>query len=287
MRKSKKINISTVFVIIILLCSIGAAGFFGYKTLYDEISHKQARDEYQNITVEYTKPVSLIKTEIAPEETAPLYPERDIDWNALKGINKDYIGWLYFPFTGNDEEHSFTIDYPMVYENYKNQYLRTTFEGEYNPAGAIFMDIMSNPSFYGYNDIIYGHHMRDNSMFGALELVHQMDDLDYLKENPQFLYVYTDTACHVYTLIGYEQVKSSDNIAYAVAYDNKAYDQIKDHIKSLDTYMESDLFTWKGRPEILNLSTCDGGVGTNKRFILHFAKIRAYPYADNGEAAHD
>ena len=278
MKKSHKISVSTIIVIMILLCSIGAAGYFGYIALSDELSHKKARQEYQTITAEYTKPVNIVEKEIAPEETAPLYPERDIDYDALKDTNKDYIGWLYFPFIGNDEEHSFTIDYPIVYENYKNQYLRTTFEGESNSAGAIFMDMMSNPSFFGYNDIIYGHHMRDNSMFGTLELVHEMDDLNYLKENPQFLYVYTKTACHVYTLVGYEQVKNSNTIAYAVAYDSKAYDEIKEHVKSLNTYMASHLFTWKGRPEILNLSTCDGSTGTSERFILHFIKIRAYAY---------
>ena len=117
MKKSRKISISTIIVIIILLCSIGAAGYFGYKVISDKISHKKAREEYQTITVEYTKPVNIVEKEIAPEETAPLYPERDIDYDALKDTNKDYIGWLYFPFIGNDEEHSFTIDYPIVYEN--------------------------------------------------------------------------------------------------------------------------------------------------------------------------
>ena len=84
MKKSRKISVSTVIVIIILLCSIGAAGYFGYIALSDELSHKKARQEYQTITVEYTKPVNIVEKEIAPEETAPLYPERDIDYDALR-----------------------------------------------------------------------------------------------------------------------------------------------------------------------------------------------------------
>lgn len=277
-KKSHRSGIGILPVALLLICSIGFAVYFGYLTIKDISEHNKAKEEYQTITLDFTKPIETVKTTDLPEETVPLYPVRDIDYASLKSQNKDYIGWLYFPFIGNDEEHSFTVDYPVVYENYRNQYLRTTFDGKHNTGGCIFMDNKSNPSFYGYNDIIYGHHMRDNSMFGNLEIIHQMDDLDYLKDNPQFLYIYTKTACHVYVMVGYEQTDSG-NFSYNAAYDNKAYDQIKDYIKSLDTYMNYDCFTWAGRPEILNLSTCDSAVsGGKQRFIVHFVKVMAYEY---------
>lgn len=277
-KEKSKTNPIPIIALIICIIALGTAGVLGYFYYTDYATHKEARDEYDQLTTEYTKPASIWSVESAPDMNLNLYPERDVDWYGLKAVNPDYIGWMYFSFTGNDEEHSFTLDYPIVYETYKNQYLRTTFEGQSNSAGCIFMDMYSNPSFYGYNDIIYGHHMRDDSMFGALELVHEMDDLDYIKAHPQYLYVYTKTACHKYILVAYEQVNNSNNIAYGVAHENETYDQLKDNIKSLDTYMPSDEFTWVGRPELLNLSTCDGPSGTSKRFILHFVKIMAYSY---------
>lgn len=279
--KNKSSGYSIIFIFILIL-TLAAAGILGWMTYQDYHTHKAARTEYINVINENVSPTEtanvIAKAITQMDADMPLYPERDIDWYELKETNKDYIGWLYFPFFGVTEADSFTLDYPIVYEHYANQYLRTTFEGTSNTAGCIFMDVKSNPSFFGYNDIIYGHHMRDKSMFGALEKVHQMDNLEYLKENPQYLYVYTKTACHKYVLVAYEQVENSNNIAYGVASENSTYDQLKENIRGLDTYMPSNDFTWKGRPEILNLSTCDGPSGTSKRFILHFVKIMAYEY---------
>ena len=257
-----------------------SGGGFGWITYHDYHKHKIARTEYAQIMNDNVSPsdTRIAKAITQMNQDTPLYPKRNINWYALKKDNADYIGWLYFPFFGNSDKNSFEIDYPIVYETYSNQYLHTTFEGKHNNAGSIFMDMKSNPSFFGYSDIIYGHHMRDDSMFGHLEDIHKMNDLKHLKENPQYLYIYTKTACHKYILVAYEQVKNSKNIAYGVASDNATYDKLKKNIRSLSTYMLSGDFTWKGRPEILNLSTCDGPAGTDKRFLLHFVKIMAYEY---------
>lgn len=279
MKTSKKNNMSTILLIILLLISACATAYFGYITYTDETARKKANDDYKTLTVNYAPPVQKPQTTNVPGEMPEFYPIRNINHTELKQQNNDYIGWLYFAFIGNDEDHTFTIDYPIVYEKQTNQYLKTGFDKEYNINGSVFMDKLSNPSFFGYSDILYGHHMRDGSMFGKLELIHEMNDIDYLKEHPQFLYVYTKTACHKYALVGYEQLTTSNSFGYNVAYDNKAYDLIKEHIMSLDTYIESDNFTWTGRPEILNLSTCDGDrAGTNERFLLHFVKVMAYAY---------
>lgn len=279
MKTSKKSNTSTILLIMLLLISACATAYFGYIAYTDEAARKKANDDYKTLTVNYAPPVQKQQIANIPGEMPEFYPVRNINHAELKQQNNDYIGWLYFAFIGNDEDHTFTIDYPIVYEQKTNQYLKTGFDKEYNINGSVFMDKLSNPSFFGYSDILYGHHMRDGSMFGKLELIHEMNDIDYLKENPQFLYVYTKTACHKYALVGYEQLTTSNSFGYNVAYDNKAYDLIKKHIMSLDTYIESDNFTWTGRPEILNLSTCDGDrAGTNERFLLHFVKVMAYAY---------
>lgn len=277
MKKVKKSGHPVLIILCIL--SLGCAVCFGLMAYKDLSARKKANEDYQTLTVRYAPPVQTVKTADLPEETVSFYPVRDIDHGALKKQNNDYIGWLYFPFLGKDEEHSFTIDYPVVYEQKTNQYLRADFDKEYSINGSVFMDKSSNPSFFGYSDILYGHHMRDGSMFGMLEKIHEMDDLSYLTEKPQFLYVYTKTACHKYVMVGYEQTNTSNSFGYSVAYDNKAYDLIKEHIMSLDTYIGSEEFTWRGRPEILNLSTCDGDrAGTSDRFLVHFVKVMAYDY---------
>ena len=279
MKKPKKGNTGTILIVLLLIISAGFTAYFGYITYTDMSARQKANADYQTLKVNYAPLVEKQSITNIPGDMPDFYPIRNINHAELKQQNNDYIGWLYFAFIGNDKDHTFNIDYPIVYEQKKNQYLKTGFDKEYNIDGSVFMDKLSNPSFFGYSDILYGHHMRDDSMFGKLELIHEMNDIDYLKENPQFLYVYTKTACHKYALVGYEQLTTSNSFGYNVAYDNKAYDLIKEHIMSLDTYIESENFTWKGRPEILNLSTCDGDrAGTNDRFLLHFVKVMAYVY---------
>lgn len=269
----KKTNI---IIAILLALSISIAGAAGYMLYTDRAWHKKAADEYTEI-----KNRNITETTAVSDNGMNIlkpYPEREIDFASLKKENPDCIGWIYFPFTGSSDEYSFTIDYPVAYEHTYNQYLKTTFTGEHNGAGCIFMDNESNPSLYGYNDFIYGHHMRDGSMFGSLEKIHEMDDLAYIQAHPQYMYIYTPTACHKYIMIAYEQVKSSKDKAYGIATEDSLYDECLDNIKSLGTFMDSDEIAWDGRPELMNLSTCDGPLGTKKRFIVHFAEIMAYSY---------
>ena len=88
----------------------------------------------------------------------PEAPE-PIDFNALKAINGDAAAWLRCPGTG--------IDYPVVQGENNSHYLRRLITGEYNAAGTLFIDCRNRP-FTDRNTVIYGHNMRDKSMFWTL-----------------------------------------------------------------------------------------------------------------------
>jgi sortase B len=85
------------------------------------------------------------------------------DWDALRAINPDIVGWIYVPNS--------PINYPIVQSTDNTKYLDTAFDGSngwFSSAGTIFLDAKNNAQFQDRDSLIYGHHMRDGSMFAAI-----------------------------------------------------------------------------------------------------------------------
>ena len=83
-----------------------------------------------------------------------------IDVQMLQTINPDYACWLYCPDS--------PIDYPVVQGEDNSYYLKRLFNGERNAAGTLFIDFRNLPGFQDPNTLIYGHHMRNGSMFKSI-----------------------------------------------------------------------------------------------------------------------
>lgn len=79
---------------------------------------------------------------------------------SLAGMNSDFAGWITIAGT--------SVDYPVVRGDDNIRYLFTTFTGTDNPAGAIFMDHRLTRGFDEPVCVLYGHNMRDGSMFAPL-----------------------------------------------------------------------------------------------------------------------
>ena len=80
--------------------------------------------------------------------------------SGLIEINPDYVGWITIDGT--------VIDYPVVRGTDNNHYLDVTFAGKKNPAGAIFIDYRNALGFDSAVCIMYGHNMKNGTMFAAL-----------------------------------------------------------------------------------------------------------------------
>ena len=95
----------------------------------------------------------------------------------LSGINPDFIGWIYIEGV---------LDYPVVRGRDNDRYLNVTFKGTNNPSGAIFMDHRNSKGFDDPVCVLFGHNMRDGSMFKAL---HKYSSKGFLEEHPDILIV--------------------------------------------------------------------------------------------------
>ena len=127
------------------------------------LEYRAGTQEYDRIR-EYVKEDPQQETEESLEGQAvdrPVPPE--VDWESLKAINPDIIAWLQIEGT--------QISYPVMKGTDNDYYLHHTFEKNYNSAGSIFIEYTNSSDFQDCNTIIYGHNMRNGSMFGTAQKV--------------------------------------------------------------------------------------------------------------------
>ena len=96
-------------------------------------------------------------------------PEKDdsVSFEQLQAQNPEVIGWLHVYGT--------KIDYPFTQAEDNSKYVNTDVMGEYALSGSLFLDCMNAPDFSNFNNIIYGHHMEKELMFG--DLGHYEDEM--------------------------------------------------------------------------------------------------------------
>lgn len=129
----------------------------------DFVSYKTAQREYEGINSLIDLPVETKdhkeETQYSSKVSNNEATRSDIE--KLYDINPDFAGILSIPSLG--------LTYPVVQGTDNEKYLHYTFEGRKNPAGCLFMDHKNNRSFTDDNTVVYGHNMKDGSMFGSLK----------------------------------------------------------------------------------------------------------------------
>lgn len=112
-----------------------------------------------------------------------------IDFDALKKINPDVVSWITIPGTN--------IDYPILQGKDNNQYLHKDMEGRDSAAGTIFLDHGDKADLSSRHNIIYGHHMKNGTMFKDIV---KYKDQQYFDEH-QDITIYTpDREIHLKAL---------------------------------------------------------------------------------------
>lgn len=155
-----KICFLFIFSCILIICAVNI--------FYDIYNVKQQDDIID----------SLIEVgEITLPEDSDEFPK--IDFEKLKEVNKDIVGWIIIEGT--------QVNYPIVKGSDNSYYLSHSYDKSYNVYGSIFMDYKANSHFNNLNTFLYGHYTSNGSMFG--ELKKYMDD-SFHEEHP-FFYIFT------------------------------------------------------------------------------------------------
>ena len=112
-----------------------------------------------------------------------------IDFEALREVNPDIVAWVKIPGT--------RIDDPVVQAEDNETYLHRSFEGKESSAGAIYLDCDSDSDLLGMHSILYGHHMRNGSMFA--EIV-KFKEESFFKDHREVILYLPERELHLKTI---------------------------------------------------------------------------------------
>ncbi|NEX02708.1 MULTISPECIES: class B sortase [Pseudobutyrivibrio] len=214
--------------------------------LFIYMGYQKSNDLYNNLNEKY---VNLSET------NQQWYDMMDVDVSSLQAINPDVIGWLYVE--GTD------ISYPILYSGDDDKYLRMTMDGESATAGSIFLEGYNLPNFADSHNVIYGHNMRNLSMFGSLKF-YKTDD-NYLQEHKYFQIITADKK-YRYEIFSYFDTDAASWV-YGVPYSDS--DEFGDYISELLNHSYKDIEIGKdltSKDKVTTLSTCST---SGRRFTVH------------------
>lgn len=251
-QKKKKLKILDIIVVGGLSCIFLFSAWKLYGTMHE---YQEAENEYvalqEYVTVNETEEVSV---EVSEEQHE--IPELLIDFDLLTDLNEDVIGWLYIPILD--------ISYPVVQGEDNSYYLKRTFTGEVNSSGSIFMDWESNAELKDRNTFIYGHNMKNGSMFGSLKRFRKEEGL--CAQNPNIFY-YSKNADYQFQIFSY-YLTTVGSPTYYTVYANKDYDEYIERVIRLSEYEKANEMDFADRANLLTLSTCSG-MNSKYRLVVH------------------
>ncbi len=262
-RKYSKTSLKTkaIGITVISLCAILAlgSGFFMVRDLnqytesagiYDELAENVKLPE-QNEAPEETEG----EAETDREDSNVVLPS--VDFDALRENGPDIIGWLNLPDT--------VINYPVTQTDDNEYYLHHLYDGTYNKVGCLFADYENKADFSDRNTIIYGHNMRDGSMFAALN---EYDEQSYFDTHKQMYLVTPEGGylCEVFTaFVAKPSESGSDTSPWCLSWkDDGAYTTWLTAMAERSV-VETDV-TVTSSDKVLTLSTCTPGGAS--RFIV-------------------
>ena len=253
-KKAKKKKNKMIFIAIGTVAGVAAVACAAFG-ISRYLAEQNAGDDYiairDDVKDETTEPPDTTEETDTPVEIP-------IDFDALKERNPDVYAWITVPDTN--------IDYPILHRDSDNSYyLNHTIDNEEKIEGAIFTENYNNTDFEDPNTLIYGHDMRNGSMFQNL-LNYQ--DREYFDEHRDIV-IYTPDAIRHYTVFAaypYDDrhILQSFNFALPSVYQQylDMVFSIRDMSSIIDTSM--DVGT---DDKIITLSTCYGNQH-DKRFLV-------------------
>lgn len=246
-RKSRKARRKNMILNVILVAAIVVFCVSAFKLLQIGKGYKDGQSEYEKV-----RDVAI--------KNADDKEKFRVDFDELMKINDDTVGWIRF------YKEPSQINYPVVQGEDNDLYLHKTFSANENTLGAIFVDAAASSDFTDKNTIIYGHRMKDGSMFRKLE---EYKDKDFWKENPYF-YIYTPDGKEItYKIYSVGQVLDTSD-TYLTSFAGE-----EDYQKFLDmTMKEADYDTGvkvTTEDTVVTLSTCTAA-SDEHRFVVRGVK---------------
>ena len=226
-----------IFRKIIGLSLLFLSFYFALSALQWHKKYEDGKGEYEELAQENTE-----KPKTEADNGTKMDPYMKIDWGKLKGQNSDLVGWIVMDPN---------VNYPVVQGEDNAYYLHRGFNRGYNINGCIFMSSNNSPDWTDPNTIVYGHNMRNGSMFGTNS---KYMSKKYIKKHPYF-YIYTEDGRYIYEIFNTMTVQDASD-AYEYFFETE--DDFSDYLEKIQKNSSVILKEkWSDvKDHIVTLSTC-------------------------------
>lgn len=241
---------------ILLLVAVGVFVFAAGKLLQIYLEYKRGADTYEELQEYVQEPQKQDEKESEkvdkPEELESPYLQVDLE--GLKAENPDVVAWIQIP--------ALDISYPVVQGTDNYYYLHHMFNGESNTSGSIFVDYHNSADFTDSNTIVYGHNMKDKTMFGRLD---GYQEQALYQQYPCF-YIYIPGYVMEYQIVS---CYAGRNGSVGYTYGFPTPEEFQDFLDKILSYAGYDTGTEvTTEDKIVTLSTCVNS-NRNYRYLVH------------------
>ncbi len=248
----------------VVLLAIGALciGIALYSLFDIFADYKKSDDTYKQAEKDFVQIHVNTENSDPNAPKVPWYEMITVDVAGLKQVNPEVVGWIFF--------EDGAISYPVMHAADNDKYLYTTFDGQYAKAGSIFMEATHDPDFSETNTIIYGHNMKNLSMFSRLKY-YKTKKNHY--EGREYFQIYTENEILRYQIFAYKDIPA-DGFVY-----NEHFISAKEYARRmLEGSRINPNLNIEDDDKIVTLSTCTSD--DDRRFVVSAVLIERYSLID-------
>ena len=226
-------KINKILLLSAALVLVAVIGYSGYQL--QDINRGYAQEAQMHSRVLRLRPTPRVD---------PAAPNENREILDLQAEFSDVVGWLSIPNT--------RIDYPFVQGKDNDFYLHLDLDQNWAAAGTIFMDYRNRPDFSDFSTILFGHHMRNGSMFAALQ---RFDDPAFFQANDTGTIFLADKTYEI-RFMAFAVIEPNDVVIYnPVISSDEDKIAFLEHVRSTARYYRDINATANDR--IITLSTCN------------------------------
>ena len=224
--------------------------YSAYNLINIYLNYKKIDDDYGELAKTYTK---------EKEEKEEKESYLQINWDELLQRNKDVKAWIQIPNTN--------VNYPVLQGETNDTYIHSDIDHNELSAGSIFIASENEDPFNDFNTVIYGHNMKNGSMFAQLKKFTQ-DEETYKKS--KYFWIFTPEKNYRYEIIS----------AYTTGVNSDTYTLFKGPGEEFEKYLEkirgyseiqTDAEGMNIKDKIITLSTCTGNEAT--RYVVQGKRV--------------
>lgn len=253
MKKKASKLLTLVYLAVFLFSAVSLAKYlYTYYETSKSLKEVQAIYEATLIAMREQSADQMLKNQITEDvSTLPIRPQ----FHDLLAINSHIVGWISVDGT--------KLNNPILQADNNDYYLNHNYKDQQSRAGSVFMDYRNNIVDMDKNTILYGHAMKNNTMFGSLK--------NYLKQDyaDEHSILYLDTLYEGYDIEVFAAYETTIDFYYIETdfTDKEAYQQFLKEIQERSAIqMDVDI---SPEDKILTLSTCkDAVMSDDHRFVV-------------------